>query len=454
MPNQEMHPMTVPFRARFDRRTLIAGGGALAAGAALGSLGAPSTTFATPAFRAQDAVTLEVWGGVPAENGPQDLIDAFKEANPSINVNYTRYVNDDTGNTQLDTALQGGTPIDVYFTYAVPRLGQRIKAGAAADLTARIEADADLKKWVDETDGIFSSDGKYYSLPTTKEPNFVFVNKDKLEDAGASLPGAGWTIDEFRELSTTLTKDGAFGTFSPPDVARQKLGPNYWYTADATASNFDNPAFRESVQLHRDMIDAGSAFPWTDVLAQNLKAYAQTPFLTEQTMLWVNSSYSLRFIGDKEQYPHDFVTTFAPLPVPADATDPWNGGGINNWIMAKEGTPNLDAAWTFIRFWLVDGAKYMLKAGKVPAFPGTDEDTVIEGILGPDRDTLYDVEAYRKVVFADDIRLVTDSITTAGAEIQTIVDGLSDRLFIGEISVDEWVTEAKTQADAAIAAAS
>ena len=196
---------------------------------------------------------------------------------------------------------------------------------------------------------------------------------------------------------------------------------------------------------------AGMAVEDAAVLADRLKEHSDNP---AAGLLPVKPPPSLRFIGDKEQYPHDFVTTFAPLPVPADATDPWNGGGINNWIMAKEGTPNLDAAWTFIRFWLVDGAKYMLKAGKVPAFPGTDEDTVIEGILGPDRDTLYDVEAYRKVVFADDIRLVTDSITTAGAEIQTIVDGLSDRLFIGEISVDEWVTEAKTQADAAIAAAS
>ena len=438
-------------RFQINRRKFVGTAAAGAAGLAL--TGRASQTFAAPALIQSD-VTLEVWGGVPAENGPQDLIDAFTKANPSIKVNYTRYVNDDTGNTQLDTALQGGTPIDVFFTYAIPRLGQRIKAGAVADLTSYVKADKDIDKWVTETDGIFTSDDKYYSLPTTKEPNFTFINKDKLDAAGASVPAAGWTIDEFRELSKTLTKDGAFGTFGPPDTARQKLGPNYWYKEGGKESNFDDPAFRESIQLHRDMIDDGTAFPWTDVLAQNLKAYAQTPFLTEQTILWQNSSYSLRFISDKEQYPHDFVTTFAPAPLVSGVENPWNGGGINNWIMAKEGTQNLDAAWTFIRFWLVEGAQYMLKAGKIPAFPGTDETTVVEGILGPDRETLYDVEAYKKVVFDPAIRLVTDTITTAGAEIQTIIDGLSDRCFIGEISVDEWVTEAKKQADAAIAGAS
>lgn len=434
---------------RVNRRKLI-GGMAAGAGAAALASGAVS---AAPATLAQSEVTLEVWGGVPGENGPQDLIDAFQAANPTIKVKYTRYVNDDTGNTQLDTALQGGTPIDVFFTYAVPRLGQRIKAGACADLTPFISADADINKWATGTDGIFTFEDKFYSLPTTKEPNFIFINKDKLEAAGASVPAAGWTIDEFRDLAKTLTKDGAFGSYSPPDTARQNLGADYWYKDGGKESNFDNPAFRESIQLHRDMIDDGTAFPWTDVLAQNLKAYAQTPFLTEQTILWNNSSYSLRFVGDKQQYPHDFVTTFAPTPVPAGLKDPFNEGGINNWIQMKQGIEHADEAWTFIRFWLVDGAKYMLKAGKVPAFPGTDEQTVVEGILGPDRDKLYDVEAYKKVVFDPSIRLVTDTITTASAEISTIVDGLTDRCLIGEISVDDWVTETTKQADAAIAKA-
>ncbi|HEU0163610.1 MAG TPA: hypothetical protein VFQ54_01125, partial [Thermomicrobiales bacterium] len=331
--------------------------------------------------------------------------------------------------------------------------GQRIKAGTAADLSDRVKADADINKWVTGTKGIFTSDNKYYSLPTTQEPNFVFVNKDKLDDAGASLPAAGWTISEFRDLSKNLTKDGAFGSFAPPDTARMTLGPDYWYATGGKTSNFDNPAFKASTQLHRDMIDDGTNFPWTDVLAQNLKAYAQTPFLTEQSILWINSSFSLRFVGDKDQYPHDFVTTFAPVPFPDDVKDPWNGGSINNWILAKQDSKNLDAAWTFIRFWLVQGGEYMLKAGKVPAFPGIDQDTVVNGILGPDAATLYDVEAYKKVIFDPAIKLVTDTITTGSAQISTIVDGLTDRCLIGEISVDDWVSEVKKQADAAITSA-
>ena len=438
-------------RFRINRRKFI--GGVAAGVAATALAGHASQTFAAPSLIAQSDVTLEVWGGVPAENGPQDLIDAFMKANPSIKVKYTRYVNDDTGNTQLDTALQGGTPIDVFFTYGVPRLGQRIKAGTAIDMTSYIQADADINKWVTGTKSIFTYDGKHYNLPTVREPNFAFINQNKLKDAGATTPAAGWTLDEFKELSKTLTKDGSFGTFAPPDTARQLLGSNYWYKDGGKESNFDNPAFRDSIQLHRDMIDDGTSFPWTDVLAQNLKAYAQTPFLTEQTDIWFNSSYSLRFINDATQYPHDFVTTFAPFPVVGKGTDQFNPGTLGNEIQIHEGTKNPDAAWTFVRYWLADGAQFMLKAGKIPGFPGTDENTVVEGILGPDREKLYDVEAYKKVVFDPKEQLVVDTITTASAEIQTIIDGLSDRCFIGEIPVDEWVTEAKKKADAAIAGA-
>ena len=439
-----------PERHTLSRRTALKTGAALSAAAGLGvSLGAASSTFAAPNVIQSD-VTLNVWGGVPAENGPQALCDAFTEAT-GIQVVYTRYVNDDTGNTQLDTALQGGTPIDLFFTYSVPRLGQRINAGAALDLTNYI--DADIKNWVDRTDGIFSVDGTYYSLPTTQEPNFVLVNQRLLDEAGAALPEAGWTLDDFVALAETLTSDMTYGAYAPPDSARLELGPNYWYNTDGTASNFENPAFAASNERHRGMIEAGTAFPWTDVLAQDLRAYAQTPFLIEQNALWITSSFSLRYVSDKEEYPHNFVTTFAPIPVPADVAEPWNGGGINNWLLVKSDTQYPDEAWELLKYWLTDGAVYMLPAGKIPAYPGTDEATVVEGILGPDREELYDVAAYQNVVFGTENRLVTDTITTGSAEIAQIVQGNTDRYLIGEIDLEEWVAETTAQANDAIATA-
>ncbi|HLH73941.1 MAG TPA: extracellular solute-binding protein, partial [Chloroflexota bacterium] len=234
-----------------------------------------ATPATTAASKAVGPATLQVWGGVPPETGPSDLVDAFQKANPSIKVVYTRFVNDPTGNTKLDTALQGGTPIDVYFSYDVPRMGQRIKAGAAEDLTSYLNTENPIKQWATTTKGIFSYQGKFYSLPTTREPNFIFVNK-KMADAARAKFKDNWTLDDFRAVAKSLSSGTGdkevYGAYAPPDVAREILGPDYWYKNGGTESNFDNPAWKTSLELHRSMIDEKSAFPWTQVLAQNLKA--------------------------------------------------------------------------------------------------------------------------------------------------------------------------------------
>lgn len=437
-------------RRRLNRRTLV-GGAAAASGLLVG--GAKSSVYASPMLNLrQSAITLEFWGGEPEENGPGDLIAAFQESQPDIQVRYTRYVNDDTGNTQLDTALQGGAQIDVYKSYGIPRTSQRIASGAAIDLTPYVEADQEILDWV-ESESVFTYEDLYYSLPTVRDPFVVIVNQQLLEDAGLTLPES-WTINEFRELAAQLSGDFVYGTFAPPDLALQVLGPNRWYKEGGTESNFDHPAFRETLETHRGMIEENAAFPWTDVLARNLRVYQQNLFLTEQIGLWPSSSFVLRYVNDLEEFPHDFVTTFTSVPTPVDATEPWTPGTIDNNILINPTSENQDAAWEFVRFRLIDGANTYLKSGKQPAFPGTPVEEVVAGILGPDREQLYDVEAYQRVISQPDMRIPTDTITTASAQIQQIYQSLSDQYLIGEIDIEECVTEMKSQADAAIAEAS
>ncbi len=436
---------------RLNRRALVGGAAATASAAAIGVKASP--VYAAPMlnFR-QGPIMLEFWGGEPEESGPGDLVAAFNESQPDIQAKYTRYVNDDTGNTQLDTALQGGTPIDVYQSYGIPRTSQRIGAGAALDLTPYIEADQEITDWLD-TVSVFTYEDTYFSLPTVRDLTVVIINQQLLDDAGVTLPET-WTTDEFRELASQLTQDFAYGTYAPPDLSIQLLGPNRWYNDDATASNFDDPAFRQNLELHGGMIEDGSAFPWTDVLARNLRVYQQNLFLTGQVALWPSGSWVLRYVNDLEGFPHDFVTTFASIPTPVDAEDPWDLGTIDNNILINPLSENQDAAWEFLRFRLIDGAYTYLKAGKEPAFPGTPVEDVVAGILGENRDELYDVDAYQALISQTDVRIPTDTITVASAQIQQIYQQESDRFLIGEVDIDETLTSIKEQADEAIAEAS
>ncbi|MGH2558257.1 MAG: ABC transporter substrate-binding protein [Thermomicrobiales bacterium] len=441
---------------RLDRRRFLGGAAATATAAAVGrfarapEVAAQATPVAAPTPPVvSEPVDVAFWGGEPEENGPGAFVGGFSELYDDISATYTRYVNDDTGNTQLDTALQGGGQIDVYQSYGIPRTSQRIGAGAAEDLTSYIEADEAVLAWTQSTDALYKHEGRLFSLPTVRDPYFVIANKRFLDEAEVELP-AQWTVDDFRALAQQLSGDGVYGTYTPPDIARITLGPDYWYKEGGLESNFDHPAFRQHMELHRAMIDEGSAFPWTDVLAQNLEVYQQNVFLTEQIALWPTSSWVLRYVNDLEQFPHEFVTTFAPMPAPADVAEPWNPGQITNDILMTPGAKNKETAWALIRFRLVEGAHHYLLSGKQPAFPGTDNETVVSGILGENRDTLYDVAAYERAIFDPAIKLVSDSITTAAAEILQIYNQNRDRYLIGEIDIDEWVETIKQQADEAI----
>src|SRR5690554_5724460 len=53
----------------------------------------------------KEVVTLTFWGGAPPDQGPAEVVENWNKANPDIQVEYERFVNDDAGNKTLETAL-------------------------------------------------------------------------------------------------------------------------------------------------------------------------------------------------------------------------------------------------------------------------------------------------------------------------------------------------------------
>ncbi|WP_157524265.1 ABC transporter substrate-binding protein [Jiangella alkaliphila] len=191
----------------FSRRTALKAAAGVAGAAFLAACGNGSNSTGGGGGGSGGG-TLNVWGGVPPETGPDDLIAAFHKEHPDIQVIYTRYVNDDEGKLKLDTSLQGGVPIDVFYTYDTPTLTKRVDAGLTADLTDKISNDSDLAQFgPDEspaTNVVFG--GKVHSIPAQKSPTIVYVNDSMLSEAGITIPD-DWDINDYHEVARELSLD-------------------------------------------------------------------------------------------------------------------------------------------------------------------------------------------------------------------------------------------------------
>jgi multiple sugar transport system substrate-binding protein len=425
---------------RLSRRQLLAGLCGAAAAAVL-----PGCTGG----QQKASGTLQVWGGVPAASGPAAVVEAFQRKFPQYKVNYTRFVNDERGNLKLDTALQGGLDIDVYFTYSQAALALRAGSGLAADLTDRVKADAELAPFLDtEQPRSFLDGGKVKALATTREPHFVLFNEKLRSQAGVELPRQ-WTIDDFRRTAGQLTTDTTIGAYTIPDVARIALGPDYRY-AGPGRSNFDDPHFEQGLALGQSMIADGTAFPWTEVLARHLDAYQQNSFLKAEFHLWSTAPFNLRYLHDAKKYPHDFKVGFAPTPTVPGGGD-WNGGSYGNFVMINPKSRKAEMAWQFIKFWLTEGSGPMLKGGKIPTLGNVPDDLLITGLLGDEPDTYFDVESFRRVVLDAEPKLATDTKLAGFPEMDLAYGQQRDLCWLGEKSPRDAIRDVYRLANAAIA---
>ncbi|WP_240613431.1 ABC transporter substrate-binding protein [Brachybacterium endophyticum] len=358
--------------------------------------------------------TLQVWGGIPAESGPQKIIDRFQKLHPDVTVKYTRYVNDDRGNLKLNTALQGGVDIDVFFTYGVPNLAMRASSGLAADVADQVRSTPELKTFLDkdEPKALFDGD-QITALATTRIPQMVLLNERLRKRAGVDLPRR-WTLDEYLEALRAFADAGKYGSYTLPDIARIELGPNYRFTPKGD-SNFSDPSFLRQFDLSAQLIREGVLYPWSQAVARQLEAYQQNVFIAEEFGLWITAPYSLRFLTDQEQYPHDF--TVAAAPVPTSAGGDWNTGEYGAFIQINSRSPKQELAWEFSKFWLLKGSQDMVHAGYISIISDVDEDELLSGILGEDAEKFFDVDSFRRTLFEDDPRLHLDTELTAYAEI-------------------------------------
>lgn len=407
----------------------------------------------------EDIVTLRFWGGVPPEAGPQASVDLFNEqyADKGIRVEYERFVNDDTGNLKLETNLLSGDGVDLYMTYTTDILAKRAEGNMALDLSELIERDGfDLTQYGGSLMESYYINGKPYCVPTKLDQYGIVLNKDMFDAAGIPIP-TEWTFDEFREVAKKLThgegQDKVYGMFwnSQQDLTyilsylvAQTNGGDPMYLSE-TESAFTDPVVLAAVELIYKMMNVdGSSPTHADSVTQKLSQ--EGVFLAGKSAMTIGP-WMVRSIKDLDNYPHDFVTAFAPYPVYAEGQRNFTQGGYGDMLCINPKSEHIEEAWEFIKWYATEGMLPVVEGGRVPCFNTYDPAEVTAAFLKGGEE-LLDSETTMTVLINPADNYAAPSITNHSAEIKRVFTEEMETILLGDETPAEGMAKAKERADA------
>lgn len=367
--------------------------------AGCGSSGSNDVQGSTNGQSTKEKIKLTLWGAVPAEAGPQTVIDNWNKENPDIQVEYIRYVNDDAGNLKLDTALMTNQNADLYMNYDLPHLQKRVDAGVALELSAKTDYDIDSQ--IGQDAALWKINDKYYGMPTKKNMSFVWLNKDMLDAAGLPIPAVDWTWSDLEEYAKKLTKPDVYGLLQAES--------SFTATMDGTlagmgvkqtdgTSNFGNDLWKQQLEILHNMMFVDKSTPeYGEQLTSKMPV--DTMFLQGQTAMLSAGEFIFRNANNLKDYPHDFKTAFAAIPrVNKDQTDYKYPGGVGDVLSVSAKSINQDAAWEFAKWYADGGMLPMASGGRIPASKSVDSKEAMSLLLKGVEDK-YDTDSMNNIVF-------------------------------------------------------
>jgi ABC-type glycerol-3-phosphate transport system substrate-binding protein len=156
-------------------------------------------------------------------------IEVFEQNNPDIDVEVVGIPWTAEGDTKLETALAGGTDINV-FRVTSPNLPRYAKQGILSEITPYL-TDEDKADFYESAFQVATVDGKVWAWPLWVTAISLFANTDILAERGVEPPTMDdpWTWDEFVDAAMQLTYTKDDGTQVYGFTASSKWGAVEYY---------------------------------------------------------------------------------------------------------------------------------------------------------------------------------------------------------------------------------
>jgi multiple sugar transport system substrate-binding protein len=317
----------------------------------------------------------------------RELVAAFEERSPGIDVRLIEASDRDDLLARLATSFSGGSPPDL-FLMNYRFFGQFAARGVLEPLGPYIDRSEafDRDDFYPEAMDAFLWDGEQACIPQNISSLVVYFNRDLFREAGVPEPEAGWTWDEMVERATALTvdEDGdglaeVYGLAVEPSIIR--VAPFVWSNggevvddpAAPTRFTLDTPEGREVLQAFFDLRLVHQVVP-TEEEAESEDD--ESRFLNGRVAMVLTSRRATPVFRTID----DFEWDVAPLPV-------WEEqAGIlhSDAYCMTRASEDKEAAWAFAEFALgPEGAPITAASGRT--VPSLIEVAQSEAFLDPEQ---------------------------------------------------------------------
>ena len=375
----------------------------------------------------------------------EKICSDFNAANPDIFVEPVYTGNYDDTVTKIQTAVQGGTPPDVFVSLATQRFTMA-STGMAMPLDDLIAGDTDGKEYIADFLPGFMEDsyvnGKIYSIPFQRSTEIMYYNKDKFKEAGLDPESPPKDWDQLLEYAKKLTKDDCYGvgialnsgsaqwTFTGFSLENSSDG-KMLMSEDGKKVYFNTPENIEALQFWLDLqnkhkVMAEGVVQWTDL---------PTQFLAGEVAMIYHTTGNMANIKGNATF--DFGTCFMPAKKQYGAAT----GGGNLYISSGISEDRVKAAWKFIRFVTETerAAQWSLDTGYVATRQSCFETDLIK--------KYYEEVPQAKVAY-EQIPYAKPELTTYNAaEIWRVLNDNIQSAVVGDMTAEEALNNAQSEAE-------
>lgn len=305
-----------------------------------------------------DQVVLIWWNMFDSQENVQPLIDAFQSSHPNVVIQYQQQGIQggvDAYRNLLDNAISDNDPLTTPDIFTVENTWVGKYTPAMAPAPTDIVTPDTIADFYPIVQSEFASNNQVLGLPMYMDTLALIYNKDKLIEAGYTVPDNQWS--EFQNQAFDLTKRDTSNQITQGGFAAAD-GENVQFNFDILSLlmlqngvDLSNTAGLdlENDDFAQDSFDFYEAFSDSDGSWDSSMKLDVASFLEERLAVFAAPSWRLNdILIYNQQYNLGIDVGVAPMPQ-LGGTDTVHWGTYWGQSVAKD-SPNQRVAWEFVEF--------------------------------------------------------------------------------------------------------